>query len=201
ASGTINLAELTLGEFDITLLANEFLAVDSREYRAVVDADLQLSGTTDRPVLTGVLELERAEINLTEETTSPDLEMVELTEADLAVLEQRFGLRVTEEDTTTFDFFEALTMDLEVQMERNTWLRSRSNPRMDIQFSGNLDLSKRPEQDIQIFGSIEVVPEHSRIVQFGKRFTLTSGTLTFNGPAADPYVDVEAAYDVPARGT
>jgi translocation and assembly module TamB len=201
ATGTVNLTELTLGEFDLALRADNFLATDSREYRAVADATLQLSGSTQRPVLTGAVELRSAEINLIEQTTSPDLEVVELTEEDLRILEQRFGLRVTEADTTTFDFYEALAMDLDVEMERNTWLRARSNPRMDIQFSGSLDLTKQPFQDIQIFGSIEVVPEHSRIVQLGKQFNLSSGTLTFNGPAVDPYINIEAEYAVPARGS
>lgn len=200
ATGTVNLTALTLGEFDIALQADNFLAVDSREYSAEVDATLQLQGTTERPIVTGKLQLREAEINLTDQMTSPEFETVELTEADIRILEQRFGLRVTAEDTTTFDFYEALTMDLDVEMRRNTWLRSRSNPAMEIQFSGNLDLSKQPYEDIQIFGSIEVVPEHSSISQFGKRFNLETGTLTFNGPATDPYIDVEAAYEVPARG-
>ena len=140
--GQINLAELTLGEFDLTMTADDFLAIDSREYEAVVDADLTLQGTTAQPVLGGDLEIQRAEINLTEQTTAPDLENVQLTERDLRTLEQRFGIRVTEDDTTTFDFYEALAMNLNVVLERDTWLRSRTNPRMDIQFGGSLDLRK-----------------------------------------------------------
>lgn len=192
--GSIDLAELTLGEFDIDLRAYEFLAVDSRSYQAVVSGNMHLSGTTRQPLLEGHIDLVEAEFHLNEETTSPELEQVTLTSEDLQTIERRFGMRVTEADTTTFNFYNALAMDLDVTIERNTWIRSRVNPVMDIQFSGRLDLLKQHYQDIQIFGTIDVVEQRSRIVQFGKRFNITSGTLTFNGPSDDPYIDIDAQY-------
>ncbi len=194
--GTINLAELTLGEFDVDLLAESFLAVDSREYSAIVDGQMHLAGTTRRPVLEGDLQVVSADIYLTEQTMAPELERVELSQEDLQTLEQRFGVRITEADTTTFDFYDALAMNLNVQIERNTWIRSRVNPVMDIQFSGSLDLIKDHYSDLRVFGTIDVVEQRSRIVQFGKRFNITSGTLTFNGPPEDPYIDIAAEYDI-----
>lgn len=193
--GDINLAELTLGEFDINLRADEFLAVDSRSYTAVIDGLMHLAGTTRRPRLEGNLDLVSAEFYLNEETTGPELEQVELTQDDLQTIEQRFGFRVTEADTTTFNFYNALAMDLSLNIERNTWIRSRVNPVMDIQFSGRLDLAKPHYGDLQMYGTIDVVEQRSRIIQFGKRFNITSGTLTFNGPANDPYIDIGAEYD------
>ncbi len=193
--GDINLAELTLGEFDINLRARSFLAVDSRSYRAVVDGLMHLTGTTRQPVLEGNLDVVSAEFFLNEETTGADLEQVELTLEDLQTVEQRFGVRITEADTTTFNFYNALAMDLDLNIERDTWIRSRVNPVMDIQFSGRLELDKPHYGDLQMYGTIDVVEQRSRIVQFGKRFTITSGTLTFNGPAGDPYIDIAAEYD------
>ncbi|MEX2400889.1 MAG: translocation/assembly module TamB domain-containing protein [Rhodothermales bacterium] len=200
-SGSVNLTELTLGEFDVSLNVRDFLAIQNSEYRFVVDGDMQLSGTTDRPVLQGRIEVASGEIFMTEETTATELEQVMLTEEHLQTVERRFGLHVTEGDTTTFSLYDALAMDLNVAIERNTWIRSRVNPIMDIQFSGNLDLSKEHYQDAAIFGTIEVVPQRSRIIQFGKRFDIASGTLTFNGPATDPQIDIEAEYVArPFRG-
>ena len=106
---------------------------------------------------------------------------------------------MTEEDTTTFDFYQALTMNLSVQIERDTWIRSQENPEMAIQFTGNLDVQKQANADPQVFGSIEVIPQRSRIQQFGKEFDITSGTLTFNGPATDPRMSIAAEYRVPNR--
>ncbi|QXD16501.1 translocation/assembly module TamB domain-containing protein [Rhodocaloribacter litoris] len=200
--GTIDFSQLTLGAFDLSLSAENFLAIDSRAYRARAAADLVLQGTTRSPVLSGDVELVSADIFLTEEVTSEDFETVRLAEEDLQTLERRFGLRLTEADTTTFDFYEALTItNLRVRMERDTWLRSKKNPTMDVQFTGNLEVQKQPYGDPLVFGTIAVIPERSRIIQFGKRFDIQQGTLTFNGPATDPIMDIEAQYVVRARGS
>lgn len=193
-SGTILLPELTLGEFNIDLRADEFLAVESSAYRFVVNGDMVLSGTTNLPELQGDVQVISGEIFLTDETTSPELEQVELTDEDLLTVERRFGIHVTAQDTTTFNLYNALAMELDVNIERNTWIRSQVNPVMDIQFSGSLDLAKEHFQDVNIFGTIEVVPQRSRIVQFGRRFDITTGTLTFNGPANDPLIAISAEH-------
>ena len=200
--GTVRLSELTLGAFDISLSAEDFLAIDSRAYRAVAAADLTLSGTTRSPVLGGDVSLVSADVYLTEEMTSDEFEQVTLSETDQQILEQRFGVRLTEADTTTFDFYQALTITgLTVRLERDSWLHSKKNPTMDIQFTGDLDVQKQPNADPLVFGTIEVIPERSRIIQFGKRFELERGTLTFNGPATDPFMDIKAIYVVRSRET
>ncbi|MEX1054489.1 MAG: translocation/assembly module TamB domain-containing protein, partial [Rhodothermales bacterium] len=194
--GAINLTELTLGEFNVDLTARNFLAINSTEYEFVIEGDMVLSGTTKQPVIRGSLELVRGEILVTDETTSPELEIVQLTMADIQTVEQRFGLHIEEADTTTFSLYNALALDLDVRMERDLFLRSNVNPIMNIQFRGDIDLTKDHMQDVRVFGTIQVVPQHSSIVQFGKRFELTSGTLTFNGPPEDPYIDFAARYSV-----
>ncbi|MDX1547126.1 MAG: translocation/assembly module TamB [Rhodothermales bacterium] len=199
--GTIDLAQLTLGQFDLEASADEFRAIDTREYRIVTDADLRLRGTTEAPVVTGTAELLSADIYLTETTAASQFGPVQLTEADVQMLENNFGLRLSEADTSTFDLYEAMTLDLDVQMERDVWLRSRKNPDMNIQFTGELDLTKAPYAEERIFGTIEVIPERSYLQEFGRRFNLESGTLTFNGPATNPYLDLAARYDVRSRGS
>lgn len=198
--GTVDLPDLTLGEFHLNASLEDFRLINTDEYRMVSGGDLELSGTTERPVLTGDLQIISADIYLTEETTSEEFLPVALTDADLRILEQRFGIRVAEEDTTTFDFYVALTMDLNVELERDVWLRSESNPEMNIQFTGDLELRKQANQEEQMFGVIEVIPQRSYINQFGRRFNITSGTLTFNGPSTLPFLDVQAAYEVRSRG-
>lgn len=199
AEGTVDLAELTLGELSLTLAADDFLAVDNETYRFTIDGDLRLEGTTRQPVLNGDIDVVSGQIRLTDELTSPDLETVELTEEDILALERSFGVRITEEDTTTFDFYNALRMNLEVELARDTWLRSDSRPEMDIQFTGDLAVQKVPNSDAEIYGTIQIVPERSQVVQFGRRFNIASGELTFNGAAANPYIDFEAEYRVQTR--
>lgn len=203
AEGTINLTNLTLGQYALDIRARDFLAISSPEIRTVTDADLQLRGTTEQPELTGDLNLVSADIYIggDDEAANPDLAEVALSEGDLTTLRERFGVRVSEADTTTVTAYEALAMTLDIEMQRDVWLRSRSNPELNVQFIGDLDVQKEHFEDLQVFGTIEVLPERSYVEQFGKRFTITNGTLSFNGAVADPVLDLEAAYGVPAQGT
>jgi translocation and assembly module TamB len=192
--GSITLRQLTLGDFDLRLHPRTFLASDSDVYRAVVDGDLTLGGTTLQPILIGTVQVLEGDFFLTEEII---YDPIPLQARDEQLLEQRFGLRLTASDTTTFDFYEALRMDLQVELRRDTWLRSRTAPQMDIQFTGNLDVQKQPYGEEMAFGTIEIVTERSRVLYFGKRFNLTRGTITLNGLLTDPVMDFEAQYVVP----
>ncbi len=198
-NGTIQFEALTLGALDLRMQARSFLATNNRAYRTVLSGSLRLTGTTKQPELQGELQVVSADIYLVEQTTVADLAPVQLSEADLQMLRQYFGVRITERDTTTFDFYEASRMRLNLRMERDVWLRSRSNPEMNVQFTGTLTVQKEPYQDLQLFGTIEVIPERSYIVQFGKRFEITEGTLTYNGPVDDPQMQLSARYVVPSR--
>lgn len=203
AEGAIDLTDLTLGAYDLTVTTTNFLAINTREYRARVDSDLDVTGSTEQPVVRGAAQVESADIFLvTSSDAESELATVQLSDDDRQTIERRFGIRLTEADTTTFDAFEALAMDLTVQFERDTWIRSRSNPKMNIQFTGNLDVQKeRGEQDVQVFGTIEVIPDRSRVVQFGREFQIEEGGLTFNGPATEPVLDIRAIYGIRARAS
>lgn len=199
-SGTIDIKDLKLGEYNIAITASDFKAIDSPDYFAVVSGQISLGGTTDRPKIGGRITVNRGDFWLSDATTSDTFEPLTLSDEDLNVLQRRFGLRIAPTDTTTFDAYDVLALeDFTVRMERDTWIRSKSNPRMDIQLTGDLDVRKQPKQDPEVFGSITVLPERSRIVQFGKRFELDRGELTFNGPMTTPDMNMEASYTVPSR--
>ena len=204
ATGTINFPQLTVGEYDLSVNASNFIAIDTRAYRrALVDGTMTLRGTVQRPVLDGTVQLKSAEIFYNEalaESTS-GASTVTLTEADQLTLENRFGIRLTAADTTTYDAYEALKMDLTVRIQRNTWLRSRSNPEMNVQFTGDLDLNKAHDEDPQVFGAIQVVTERSTLRQFGQEFQIAEGALTFNGDPFAPELNLKAVYEQRAQGS
>ena len=206
STGTIDFPRLTLGELNLPIKADNFRAIDTRDYQATIGGALVLRGTTQRPILGGRLELQSTDIFLTEQTAAAEFGPVELTEEDLQMLERHFGIRVTAADTTTFVLYDALTLeDLTVEMGRDVWLRSPKNPEMNIQFTGNLNLQKEPRQDPQLFGTVRVLPDRSFIKQFGRRFNIvndpskSANTLTFNGPTLDPLLDLAADYEVRSR--
>jgi len=204
ANGTVNFSDLTLGEFDLSVQARDFIAIDDRAYSdAVLDGSFTLRGTTRRPVLNGTAEIKQVDVFFTEATAASesDYATVQLTEDDQLALEERFGLRLTTADTTTFNAYEVLAMDLSVRIRGDTWLRSDGTPEMNIQFSGDLDLEKQANEDAQVFGTIEVVTARSTVRYLGREFQLEEGTITFNGDATSPYLDLAAVYEQRSQGT
>ncbi|PSQ89752.1 MAG: DUF490 domain-containing protein, partial [Bacteroidetes bacterium QS_8_64_10] len=190
-SGTINLANLTLGEFDLQGRMNEFRAIDTREYSATLDGDLSLNGTTQQPVLRGDIDVLSADIYIGQSTGGgAALEQVQLTDTDVRQLESSFGLRLSERDTTSFDFYQALDMQLDVNLQRDTWLRQRINPEINIQLTGNLNAQKQPYNEINLYGTIDAVGQRSYVEVAQRRFEITEGVVRFNGDPANPTLDV-----------
>ncbi|MES3629332.1 MAG: translocation/assembly module TamB domain-containing protein [Longimonas sp.] len=204
ATGSIELAELALGEMDLQIRADEFQAINTRPYRrGTINGDMVLTGTTERPRLTGTVQVVRADIFFDEldDAAAADIEAVSLTDEDRSVLERRFGVRLADADTTVYDTYQAMAIDMEVEIRRETWLRSRSGLGLNIQFNGDLDLRKEHDEDVEVFGTIDIVPERSTVEQFGQLFRVDEGTLTFNGPPDDPQMSFTAVYEQRARET
>ena len=198
--GTVNVPALNIGAYDMRGTVDEFRVVDNEEALGHVTGDLRLRGTTQLPVLTGALRLTGADFRPTagaDHAHGP----VAFTPEDVRMLERYFNIRVTGQDTTTFVFYNALTMDLALVVGEDTWLRSRSSPEMNIQFQGALDVTKDPGQDLRVLGTVQVEPAQSYVRQFGRRFDLDTGRITYNGPILDPLVDLRASYAVPARSS
>jgi len=204
ANGTIRLPQLTVGTFDLTVEASDFLAINTRAYRrAVIDGSARLQGTTRKPVLEGTVQVQGADIYYTEATdaTSSAVSAVSLSKEDRLTLENRFRVRVASSDTSTFDVYEAMKMDLTVRIRRGTWLRSRDTPEMNVQFTGDLTVDKAHDQDAKVFGTINVVEDRSTVRQFGQEFEITEGTLTFDGDPAQPRLGLKAVFEKRAQNS
>ena len=200
-AGVIDLSQLTVGAYDLTVTSNDFQIINTREFRARANSSLNVSGTTTEPRVSGDIRIPSANILFSPDALGQEVEAVALTEEDRQMLERRFGVRLADADLEVFDVFEALSMDINLRLERDTWLRSRGNPEMNIQFRGSLDVEKDPFEDMQVFGSIDVLPERSRLTYLGKVFQLDEGNLTFTGPPADPEMNIRAVHSVRSRAS
>ncbi|MEP0547726.1 MAG: translocation/assembly module TamB domain-containing protein [Rhodothermales bacterium] len=201
AEGTITLPKLSLGELAIALEMDDFNVIETPTYQELRlttrEGPLLFTGTTEFPRLVGALTLDSGDIYLTEELTGPDIAEVELTDAQIQRIEATFGTRITEADTARSVFVQNLALDLDININRNVWLRSRTNPVFDIEFVGTLLVEKAPGGENQLFRSIEVV--RGKVELYGRNFDITRGLLTFNGPVSETMIDIEAAFRVPAR--
>lgn len=150
------------------------------------------------PRVEGVIEVASLDVNLDEQIADDGLEDVELTEADLETLRERFGfVPPSERDARTLA--DALTADLRIRLGRDSWLRKRASPEMAIAFTGELDVALRPGEDVRADGTVEAIPERGFVEQFGRRFRIVSGTVRLDGPAAEASVDIRASYTIPSH--
>ncbi len=198
ASGTLQFEKLSVGDLDLAVYANDFLAIDNEQFRFVADAALDVKGTTLAPTISGDATVISGDVFLDGGT---QFEAIALTDEDILKVESTFGIRVETADTTTNKVIDRLTLDMDIALERDNWIRQESSPQIDIQFSGDIQAVKRPGSEFNLFGSIGIIPERSRIVQFGRKFQITEGTLDFNGLVLETNLNLNAEFIVYKPGT
>lgn len=196
AQGSIALESLTLGAIDLVASADAFRAIDTPLVTTNIDADVHLRGTTAAPVLTGSLHLENGDIRPLADAYDQDYGPVVFTEEDVRMLEHYFNVRVTDADTTTFEFLDALAMDLDVVVGEDVWIVSRHNPEMNILLAGALALNKASNAEMELAGTVEIIPDRSYLRQFSRRFDITAGRVTFAGDIFDALLDIQATYAI-----
>ena len=176
ANGKVNLNGLQPGEFDISTTSDNFQIFNNRNYKAAISLDTKLKGTTAHPVLTGNVKIDHADIYPKQLSTN-NVETVHLQ---------------PQKSDTTLAMYDSLRMDMKVVAPRNVWLRSRSSPEMAIELTGNLQLQKKPNKSIQVFGDLS--SRQGYVTQLGKKFTLNTGDLTFNGDPENPHLNIKTTY-------
>ena len=196
--GSITLAELSVGELDLTITPTDFVAMDTRTFDQLRldrgSEPLRLTGTLQNPRLRGAVVLSRGDIYLTDELVPPDLEPVELTDEQIEIVEERFGRRVAARDTAINRFTDALDYDLTVEIDRNVWIRSEYGLPFDIEFSGNVEARKPAfAEGSQLYGEIELV--RGTVETLGKRFDIERGTLDLSGDPLAARIDLLATLD------
>jgi len=204
-TGGITLSDLSLGELDLTIRPNDFVAMNTPRYRNLTldggSRPLRLTGPLQAPVLRGAVVVASGDIH-TDELAPVKFEDVALTNAQIREVESRFGRRLTKRDTLVNRFVRALDYDLTVQFRRNVWLRASSGLPFDIEFEGDVQATKRPFAEAgQVFGQIRLVRGTVRpVVTSSEKFEVDRGTLTFNGPALGALIDLEASTDIRLPG-
>ena len=197
--GQVILTEPGQEDLELTVELEDFRVVNTSPYAADVTGSLEFGGTVRRPVLTGHIEMANAVIRPQDVPVDLSDGMIHFTETDLRMLEQYFNIRASVWDTTTYSLVDALTMDISVGIPGTVRLHSLQNPEMNVLLSGSVALYKAPYQEQELLGTVSIVPELSYLRQFGRRFDIRRGRVTFAGPATNPFFDLQAALDIPNR--
>jgi translocation and assembly module TamB len=199
-SGSVTISRMDHPKYDLNLVAEGFHAVGSSAVDVTSSGRLHISGTSLEPVVEGRLEILRADVYLGDLAGASEVEGIILTEEDYRELARVFGYRrASDTPSTGPSLFDSATLNLDVGLRRDSWIRKRSNPEMAVQFTGDLTVSKEPGDSIRLVGEVDPVPERSYVQQFGRRFSLAGGSLVFQGSPRTARVDLTAEYAVPSR--
>lgn len=188
-------------ELDLSVEADGFIAMNTSAIRTVVDGSAALTGTARQPELTGTVRIPEAVIRLDEAVVASGVEDVTLSDRDWQMLQTRFGLMPPDDRTRSLPLYEAISLDLSVELGRDLWVRQQSNPEMQVQFTGGFTVQKDTESELlDLQGDLEAIPQRSYIEQFGRRFELEEGSAQLRGPVEETRIDVTSVYRVPPRG-
>ena len=196
--GAVELERLNVGAFDLTFEAEGFEAVDNSVARAVVSGSGTLGGTTLQPMVRGDLELISTDVFLGRMQVAHQVAEVELGEADYQQLESLFGRDFRTRPTPRLALVDSLDAVVNLSLGRDTWIRQSANPRLAIQWSGEIQVSKARADSLSLLGSVTAVEERSYLEQFGRRFRLSSGGIEFRGAPSNTSIDIQGTYSVPS---
>lgn len=184
ASGNMVIDNLTPGEVDITIRAEQFSAANTTEYKAIVDLDTRITGTMDEPVLRGSLGILNGFVNLQNF-------------GDESVEEVRLEEEGEEEDPMTF--YDDLAIEMTVEFRRQFFIRNRQFLDLEIELGGQVDLLKEKNSELEMFGQVEGVRGYAR--PLGRNFEIDEATVTFSGPVDNPDLNVRTVYEPPQDQT
>jgi autotransporter translocation and assembly factor TamB len=175
-NGFIRIDGFDLGELAFDVKARQFMLSDTRDARLVVSFDSKLAGTVSRPELTGSMIVNNASIYLDNfgERTVEDVQL----EGD--------------EPLQTPSMYDSLSIRMRVQVDPNVWMRNRTSPELAIELQGDMDLLKDRNSDLMAFGSLGTRQGYA--MQYGKRFQLERGQLSFSGDPLNPGLDIVSLY-------
>ncbi|HSA54823.1 MAG TPA: translocation/assembly module TamB domain-containing protein, partial [Gemmatimonadaceae bacterium] len=191
-SGSVLLADIERPVFDLRLAADEARVLNNPVGELVVSSRLGLEGPLDTlsvggtvTVMNGVIRIPEPEDQKLINTGDPALFAV----VDTAVARE---LDVAPPSR----LFENALVDVQLEVRRGTWARS---PDANLEVFGELSIERdRDDEEIGVSGSLHT--DYGDYTMYGRRFTITRGSVRFTGPPANPVLQVLAIHQVRQSG-
>jgi translocation and assembly module TamB len=196
-TGEVILEPLDNPRFELVARFDGFRAMRNEWVALALDGRATVTGDLARPSLGGAVTLVRTDVFADRVGQGTAVRPVELTARDYAMLESYFGYR-TAPTRGSQDPLYAWSIDLDLTLGGDVWLRKHAQPEMRILLDGSLDVRKESGDSLRLFGSVRAVPGRSVVEQLNRRFEIAEGTITFNGPLSGWRADINARHAVPA---
>ena len=179
-NGTVGLEGITPKDLNLNIRANQFRVARTPQVNMVIDLNSRLAGSVNTPKATGKLTVKNGFFML------PDF-------GEDAVEE----VRLEGEPEVSISFYDSLAVEMEFEVERNFFVRSRSYLDMEIEVAGEVDATKETNGDLSLFGTMRGIQGYVR--PLGKRFNLQEADVLFSGPLNDPDISVRSSYVPPTQ--
>jgi hypothetical protein len=197
AEGTVDFAQPADPEFDLAVRASEFYAARRRDADLFVTADARLRGRYTRPVVTGVLRIDRGTLFLEEiyrQTLVVDLGdplFFDALDAETRALLEEVGPAPQNPFLRNL-----LVQNVRTTVGPGAWLRGRD---INVEVSGDLTIVSfdRREEELRLSGALQVLRGTYQLYYppFARRFDVQDGIIEFPGtPGFDPGMSISAVY-------
>jgi autotransporter translocation and assembly factor TamB len=196
-NGVVSLRQFALENINLTVAAHRWPAIQTSEYKAVINGTVRMNGQLDAPRITGAVEV-------IEGTVRPALDFLDRNpvplkrDPSIIVVQHRGGKPVAAETgekngAKNDELVRRMTLEVSINVPNNFWIR---HPNANVELRGKLTVLKnRESSDPTLAGLLEVV--RGWVGFQGRRFMITRGRVQFTGgPPKDATVDLTAEYRV-----
>lgn len=204
-SGRVAIKGTDISSLGLTLKAQDFQVIATREYKANVSGNLVASGNLQEPsvrgdlALKGILRPDMVFMKRTGLAAQDQTIVVVRNESDLAAppdLQEETQTSKGKSDSGSGDesaLYRRLRLDVTTAISRGTWIHLDEG---SIETTGKLRLRKEPQGELTVAGTVQGT-RGSYTFQ-GRRFQIEKAELTLTGGSKiDPALDIVARYKIP----
>ncbi|MGH7769641.1 MAG: translocation/assembly module TamB domain-containing protein [Candidatus Binatia bacterium] len=197
-SGQLGIAEYKLESVNVTLQAEDFQVINTREYKAGATGKLTMSGSLQGPLVRGDLTLVRT--NLQPDLTrfqkkgppppDPTITVVK-TSQELTASQQTAETVQKKAQAAESPLFQRLGLDVTVRVPHGTWVNLDEG---SIDLTGDIRIKKQPGGEPIVSGALQSV--RGWYTFQGRKFELERGEVVFTGggKTIEPRLDIVARY-------
>jgi autotransporter translocation and assembly factor TamB len=191
-TGSVLLADMAHPVVELKVVADEARALDNSQGKLTVSSDLAIAGPVDRLSVSGSLTVMHGIIRI------PDPEQWNLISTGDPALFAIADSTLTRELQLAppSPILKNANVLVRLQVRRGTWARSRE---ANIEVFGDLVIERvSGDEELSVTGALH--SDYGDYELYGRRFSVSSGSVRFTGPANNPVLQLLATHEVRQAG-
>jgi translocation and assembly module TamB len=192
ATGSILLANLEHPVLDLRVAANEARILDNQQGELVVSSQLRFQGPLDTLEVDGTLIVMHGLVRIPEPES---FNLINTGDPALFAVTDSSTLRELEIEPPS-PIMKNADVNVRLEVRRGTWARSRE---ANIEIFGDLAIERATgDEEFTVTGSLH--SDYGDYELYGRRFSVTRGTVRFTGPPTNPVLQLLATHEVRQAG-